>query len=439
MIKIIRGDIFDFVTDSAIDSSQPVTRFFPEGALVISEGKVVQIGYYKDIRQKYPEVLCENYSGKLILPGFIDTHIHYPQMEILGSLGYRLMDWLNGFAYPAETFFKDSAHAGYVAELFVQELFRNGTTSCAVFSTVHKEAVNALFKEASRQNMCMITGRVWMNRNGDPSLMDSIHEAYEESCELIENWHNKGRNLYAITPRFAVSCDRDSLKMLGDMHSKFPDTCVQTHLSENEHEIKMIRSLFPEAADYLEVYENAGLVTNRTVFAHGIHLSDSELNRLAKAGATIAHCPTSNLFLGSGLFDLKRTHETGVNVSIATDIGGGTSFSLFRTLDEAYKIQQLQNYVLKPFEAFYRITLGAARALHLDHRIGNFDTGKDADFVVLDYAVTTPQKLRVEFLDRQQRLDIESLLFGLQITGDDRNVDSTFVMGEKVYERPKQI
>ncbi len=434
IIKIIRGDIFDFIAESAHDASQPVPRFFSDGALVISEGKILELDHYKKIREKYCEVPFEDYRGKLIVPGFIDTHIHYPQMEIIGSFGHQLIDWLNGYAFPAERSFNDPDYAKAIAELFVQELFKNGTTSCMAFSTVHKEAVDALFEAASRYHMRIITGRVWMNRNGDNALMDDTRKAYEETHELIERWHNKGRNLYAITPRFAVSCDRASLVMQGKLHLEFPDTYVQTHLSENDQELRMIRELFPEARDYLEVYEKAGLVTNRSIFAHGVHLSDSELKRLAKAGAAIAHCPTSNLFLGSGLFDMKRTHEAGVQVTIATDVGGGTSFSLLRTLDEAYKVQQLQKYALKPFEAFYRITLGAAKALHLDHRIGNFDPGKEADFIVLDCAVTILQKLRLEFLRRTRSPDIESLLFGLQITGDDRNVAATYVMGKKVYD-----
>jgi len=438
MIKIIRGEIFDFFGKLSHDASKPVPRFFSDGALAISEGKVVELNFYKNIREKYPEAPCEDYSGKLIVPGFMDTHIHYPQTGIIGLFGYQLIDWLNGYVFPAERSYKDPAYAKAVAKLFIQELFRNGTTSCMAFSTVHKEAADALFEAASRYNMRMITGRVWMNRNGDAALMDDTHKAYEETLALIEKWHKKGRNLYAITPRFAVSCDEASLDMQGELHAEFPDTYMQTHLSENDQEMHMVHALFPEAEDYLAVYEKAGLVTNRTIFAHGIHLSDSELERLAKAGAAIAHCPTSNLFLGSGLFDMKRTHEAGVQVSIATDVGGGTSFSLLRTLDEAYKVQQLHNYALKPFEAFYRITMEAAKALHLDHLMGNFDPGKEADFVVLDCAVTTPQKLRSEFLHRTQSLDVESLLFGLQITGDDRNVMATYVMGEKVYENVNQ-
>jgi guanine deaminase len=438
MFKIIRGEIFDFIAESALDASQPVPRFFSDGALLVSAGKVEEIGYYKNIREKYPDVPCEQYIGKLIVPAFIDTHIHYPQMEIIGSFGFQLVDWLNHYAFPAEKSFKDPVYAKAVAELFIQELFKNGTASCMAFSTVHKKAVDALFEVASRYNMRMITGRVWMNRHGDAALMDDTKNAYSETRELIKRWHKKGRNLYAITPRFAISCDEASLELQGKLHSEFPDTYVQTHLSENDQEVQMIRTLFPEAGDYLEVYEKAGLVTSRAIFAHGIHLSDSELERLAKTGASIAHCPTSNLFLGSGLFGLKRTHEAGVQISIATDVGGGTSFSLLKTLGEAYKVQQLQKYALKPLEAFYRITLGAARALHLDHLMGNFDPGKEADFVVLDCAVTTPQKLRMEFLNRTQILDVESLLFGLQITGDDRNVVATYVMGEKVYENPNQ-
>lgn len=434
-IKIIRGEIFDFLGEFTHDASQPVARFLTDGAIAIQNGKIIDINYYKDLQAQYPDAPCTDYSGKLILPGFIDTHIHFPQTEIIGSFGHQLIDWLSSYAFPAEKEFRNEDYAKAVAEIFVQELFKNGTTSCLAFSTVHKESVNALFETASKYNMRMITGKVWMNRNGDPALMDNTETAYTETKELIEKWHKNGRNLYALTPRFAISCDDESLALQGELHREYPDTYIQTHLSENKQEVKIIQALFPEAKDYLEVYEKAGLVTDRTVFAHGIHLSDSELERLAKAGATVAHCPTSNLFLGSGLFNLKHTHEAGVQTAIATDVGGGTSFSLLRTLDEAYKVQHLQGYALKPFEAFYRITLGAAKALKIDHLVGNFDPGKEADFVVLDCGVTTTQKMRINFLNRNHALDIETLLFGLQITGDDRNVVATYVMGEKVYEK----
>lgn len=433
-IQIIRGDIFDFFGEETTDAQRPVARYLVDGAFVIREGKIVAIDRYSDIRTAYPEATVTDYSGKLIMPGFIDTHIHFPQTEIIGSFGHQLIDWLNYYAFPVERQFRSKEHADSIAKIFLKELFRNGTTSCMAFSTVHKESVNALFEAASAYNMRLITGRVTMNRNGDGALLDQGDAWIGESRELIEKWHGTGRNLYALTPRFAISCDMESMKQLADLHCEFPTTYIQTHLSENPTEVQMIQALFPECTDYLSVYEEAGLLTDRTFFAHGIHLSESELDRLAAAGATITHCPTSNNFLGSGLFDLKKTHEHGVQAAIATDVGGGTSFSMLQTLGEAYKVQHLQGYTMDPFESFYRATLGAARALKLDHLIGNFEPGKEADFVVFDTAARVPQQLRNDFLKRTGQLDIQTLLFGLQITGDDRNVAATYIMGEKVYD-----
>jgi len=273
-----------------------------------------------------------------------------------------------------------------------------------------------------------------MNRNGDGALLDNGDSWIEESRELINRWHGVGRNLYAFTPRFAVSCDMDSMKMLGELHKEFPGTYIQTHISENSTEVSMIKALYPECEDYLAVYEEAGLITDHTFLAHGIHLSDSELSRIAKAGATITHCPTSNNFLGSGLFDMNRAHQAGVQSAIATDVGGGTSFSMLQTLGESYKVQHVQGYTMDPFEAYYRATLGAAKALKIDHLVGNFESGKEADFVVFDCEATVPQRLRREFLDRTGQLDIQTTLFGLQIMGDDRNIIATYIMGEKVHD-----
>ncbi|MGL5545709.1 MAG: guanine deaminase, partial [Tannerellaceae bacterium] len=281
----------------------------------------------------------------------------------------------------------------------------------------------------------IIAGKVAMNRNAHGALLEETDNSYNDSKELIEQWHEKGRALYAITPRFAISCDEQLMLRLGELHREYPTTYIHTHLSENKGEMTVVDALFPECKDYLQVYEEMGMLTERTIFAHGIHLSDSEMERIAKAGASIAHCPTSNLFLGSGLFDMKRANKMGVQVSIATDIGAGTSFSQLQTLNEAYKVQQLQHYSMSPFESFYHITLGAAKALKLDHLIGSFADGKEADFVVIDPVVTSLQRMRSEYMQRASLHDIESILFGVQMTGDDRNIRATYIMGECVYDQ----
>lgn len=431
--KIVRGTIADF-TGNPVEKDD-CFRCFPDGALVIENGYIKDLGNYTDIAFVYPDAVCDDFSGKLITPGFIDTHVHFPQIEIIGSYGAQLLDWLENYTFPAELSFSQPEYCRQMAYLFVNELFRHGTTSCMAYPTVHKHSVDALFEAASSYDMRMFTGKTLMNRNAPQELTDTTAQAEIDCRDLILRWHGKGRNSYVLTPRFSISCDREELEMAAALHREFPDTYIQTHLSENKNEVEQVHALFPECADYLAVYESTGLLTDRTVFGHGIHLSESELSRIAAAGASIAHCPTSNLFLGSGLFDMKQANSFGINTSIATDVGGGTSLSLLRTLGEAYKVQQLNGYPMHVYESFYKITLGAAQILHVDDKVGNFDKGKEADFVVLDYNTPYLQCLRTNYMERNNKWNIESLLFGLQTMGDDRNIAATYVMGQEVYRK----
>lgn len=433
MKKIIRGQIFYFINDPTLYTNpDDFMRYYEDGGLVISDGYIVDIGTYEEMQSKYIQASYDDYSGMLIMPGFIDTHIHYPQTPIIGSYGKQLLDWLNEYTYPVEEMFSSPKYAKGASKDFIKELFKNGTTSCAAFSTEHKTSVNALFKVASDFNMRIITGKVLMNRNAPAALEDTVKEAYAESKELIETWHKKGRNLYAITPRFAITCSMSELKVAGLLHKEYPDTYIQTHLAENKDEIKQTMDLFPDCTDYLNVYEKAGIVTDSSIFAHGIYLSDSELDRIKCAGSFISHCPTSNLFLGSGLFNMQRVNNKRVTTTIATDVGAGTSFSMLQTLNEAYKIQQLNRYVMNTFESFYKITLGAARALKLENKIGSFSLGNEADFIVIDYVAQYIQKIRMEYLKSCDKWDVENMLFGLQIMGDSRNIKATYVMGRKI-------
>lgn len=435
IMKIIRGNIFDYIDEYCVDPQNPVARYFEDGGIVVEDGKVKEVDFFKTLKEKYADAEVTDYSGCLIMPGFIDSHIHFPQTEIVASYGHQLMEWLNMYAFPVETTYAFEHHAKRMAKAFLNELYSNGTTTCVAFTTVHKAAANALFEAAAEHNMRIIAGKVAMNRNAHGALLEETDNSYNESKELIEQWHEKGRALYAITPRFAISCDEQLMLRLGELHREYPTTYIHTHLSENKGEMTVVDALFPECKDYLQVYEEMGMLTDRTIFAHGIHLSDSEMERIANAGASIAHCPTSNLFLGSGLFDMKRANKMGVQVSIATDIGAGTSFSQLQTLNEAYKVQQLQHYSMSPFESFYHITLGAAKALKLDHLIGSFAEGKEADLVVIDPVVTSLQRMRSEYMQRASLQDIESILFGVQMTGDDRNIRATYIMGECVYDQ----
>lgn len=429
-IKLYRGEVFDF-TDSPLDRSDAF-RYFPDGALVVKEGIIIDCGPFKELESHYAGCERINYSDKLIMPGFIDSHIHYPQAEIIGMYGKQLLEWLNDYTFPAEQAFSSPEHAERIARFFVQELFRNGTTTCMAYATVHAASVNALFSVASEYNMCMMTGKVLMDRNAPDGLTDTVGRGEAESRSLIEAWHKKGRNRYVITPRFAISCSNEQLKAAGRLHEQYPDTYIQTHLSENKEEICNTLSLCPGCRDYLEVYERAGLVTDRSVFGHCIHLSDSECRRLAEAGSVIAHCPTSNLFLGSGLYDMRQANRIGMQTTLATDVGAGTSYSLLRTMGESYKVQQLNGYPMSVLESFYKCTLGAAKALHLEDETGSFEKGRKADFIVLDYAATPSQQIRREYLERNGKWELENKLFGLQTLGDDRNIVATYIMGKRM-------
>lgn len=430
-IQLFKGDVFSF-RSSPLNTNDSYD-YFEDGGLAISDGKVLEAGPFEVLNKHYPEALVTDYSGKLLIPGFIDSHIHYPQSEIIGMYGRQLLDWLNEYTFPAEQAFSSEEHASKVARFFVNELFRNGTTTCMAYATVHPVSVNALFSVASEYDMCMLTGKVLMDRNAPPGLTDTANSGESESRKLIENWHRKGRNHYVITPRFAITSSIEQLTGAGRLHQQYPDTYIQTHLSENRDEIVSALALSPECSDYLEVYERAGLLTDRSVFGHCIHLSESECYRLADSGAIIAHCPTSNLFLGSGLFDLAKANRYQIETVLATDVGGGTSFSMLRTLGEAYKVQQLNGYSLSVWESIYKCTRGAAKALKMEDRIGSLQTGRDADFVVIDCAVTPSQQIRKEYLLRSNKWNLENKLFGLQTLGDDRNIVATYVMGKKVY------
>lgn len=431
-IQLYRGEVFYFKT-SPLESDNSYC-YYPEGALAVSEGKVIEAGPYDVLKVKYANARLTDYSGKLLMPGFIDSHVHYPQSEMIGMYGRQLLDWLNEYTFPTEEDFGCKEYAERVARFFINELFRNGTTSCMAYATVHKISVDALFSVASEHNMRMLTGKVLMNRNAPDALTDTEESGEADTRSLIEAWHNKGRNSYVITPRFSITSTPGQLISAARLHEEYPDTYIQTHLSENRNEIVSTLALSPECGDYLGVYERAGLVTDRSVFGHCIHLSDSECRRMAEAGAIVAHCPTSNLFLGSGLFDMQQANRIGLKTTLATDVGGGTSFSLFRTMDESYKIQQLNGYSMSVFEALYKCTRGTAKALKLDDRIGSFEPGREADFIVIDYAATPSQSARQDLLKRKDKWTLENKLFGLQTLGDDRNIVATYVMGKCVYE-----
>jgi len=426
--SVYRASILHFLSDPLLDGDEAY-EYFEDGALVVDQGKVIQLGDAQTLLAQldHPANLVD-LRGQLIIPGFIDTHLHYPQIDIMASHGEALLDWLNRYTFPAEQAFKDPRHALETANFFVDELLKNGTTTAAVFGTVHKTSVNAFFEVSQARNTRMICGQVMMDRNAPRALCDTATQSYEDSSELISKWHQNGRQQYAVTPRFAITSSPAQLEVAAQLLKDTPSLLLQTHLSENKDEIAFALKLFPEANDYLDIYERYGLVNSNSVFAHALHLNDDQCQRLGAQQAKIAFCPSSNLFLGSGLADIKKFDTHNLGLSLASDVGAGTRLSMLHTMAEAYKVCRLQNYSLDALRSFYLATLAGAKALGLEDKVGSFRTGNEADFVVLNYDATSLMKRR-----QVQCEDLPDKLFALLMLGDDRSITSTYVAGKRVY------
>ena len=427
--RAYRASLFHLLDDPAADAG--AVAFHRDGLLLVEDGHIAAAGDYAALAPTLADgVPVEHLPGKLITPGFIDTHIHLPQIDIVAAYGEQLLGWLTEHTFPAERAFADPAHAKASAAFFLDELLRNGTTTAMVFGSVHAASVEALFADAHARDMRLIAGQCLMDEASDPALRDTLESGRQTTERLIADWSRKGRLGYAVTPRFALSSSREQLTMAGQLLARHDHIWMQTHLSENPREIEAVAAAFPEASDYFDVYARHGLATPRSVFGHCVHTDDAAFARMGRAGCACAFCPTSNLFLGSGLFDLKRAQAHGVKVGLGTDIGAGTSFSLLATLGEAYKVGQLRGAPLDPVRAFHLATLGGARALGLDHRIGNFTPGKEADFLVLDPAATPLLARRTV-----RAATLEALLFPLMILGDDRAIARTYVAGKLAHQR----
>ncbi len=436
-LQAIRSAFLDFVDDPFYTDESSSVRYIPDGLLLIENGAIVDFGTYNDLQKQYSGVPITAYPDKLIMPGFIDIHVHYSQYETIAAYGEQLLEWLNKYVFPTEGKFKDKEYAKKMASLFLDDLLRNGTTTALVFATVHPQSVDAFFEEASSRNLRMIAGKVMMDRNAPSFLTDTPKSSYEQSKQLIQKWHNNGRLLYAVTPRFAPTSTPEQLDLAGKLLQEFPDVYMHTHLSENLKEVAWVAELFPESTGYLDVYDRAGLVGEKSVFAHGIHLTDAEFKRLSETKAIVAFCPTSNLFLGSGLFKLlqAKSSEYPVKVGLGTDVGAGTSLSILHTAHEAYKVVQLQGESLSAFKALFLATLGGAKALSLDDKIGNFDRGKEADFIVLDLQATPIMATRNQGLPVQSLEELADKVFAMIILGDDRTVHATYIAGELAYQQ----
>jgi guanine deaminase len=421
MQQLIRGRVLDFHADPA--EAQDNHRFLEDGAILIEDGKILAVDDYTMLAR--PDLAEIDHRPNLILPGFIDPHIHFPQVQVIASWGAQLLDWLNTYTFPEEARFADPAHATRMAGLFLDQLTAHGTTTAVAFCSVHATSVEALFAAAEARDMAMVAGKVMMDRNAIPEVQDTPQQGYDDSKRLLQKWHGRGRQRYAITPRFAITSTPEQMQATGALVREHPDCHVQTHISENLDEIDFTLSLYPKARDYLDIYESYGLLSDRLLLGHCIHLREREIARMSESGSRAVFCPTSNLFLGSGLFDEAGLRAAGIISGIATDVGGGSSYSMLQTLNEGYKILQLRNQKLHPLTAFHWATRGNALTLGMADRIGTLAPGSDADLVVLDARATPAMALRAE---RAETLAEE--LFILQIMGDDRAVAQTYVAGK---------
>ena len=413
--------------------------YFPDGLMVVDNdsGKILEVGEYTTTAPKWPNSLSlKHFKGSLIMPGFIDTHVHYPQYRVIASYGTSLLDWLNTYTFVEEQKFSDLDYATTVAELFLDELIKNGTTTAMTFCSSYKQSVDVFFTAAEKRKLRMIAGKVMMDRNAPEGLCDSPQNSYIDSKSLIDKWHNKARLSYAVTPRFAPTSTSDQLKQAAKLLKEYPNTSdtkgvlLQTHLNENDEEIEWVKELYPESKNYFDVYDSHDLAGINSVFGHCIHNTDEEYRAMADSGSKVVLCPRSNLFLGSGLFEIDKLEDFEIEMALASDVGGGDSFSMFQVMNEAYKICRLNDYNLDPVKAFYLTTLAAAKVLNMDDSIGNFEVNKEADFIVLDLSAT---KLITEKLKVAK--DINDILFSLMTLGDDRLIKEVYILGQAIYKK----
>ncbi len=427
--RLIRGRLVSFHSKPQAVDDHASYSYEQDGAILVRGGKIAAIGDFATVSAQASGAEVEDHRQNLILPGFIDAHVHVPQMQVIASYGAELLDWLNVYTFPEETKFVDAQHARRIARLFCDEIIRNGTTTVAAYCSVHRQSADAFFAEALSRDMLVIAGKVMMDRNAPEGLLDTAQSGYDDTKALIADWHGKGRLHYAVTPRFAITSTPEQMEMAGTLMREHPDLHMQTHLSENHAEIAFTRELYPEAKDYTDVYARYGLLGPKALFGHCIHLSDREADALSESGSVAVFCPTSNLFLGSGLFDWHgyAKRKNPVRIAAASDVGGGTSYSMLRTMDEAYKVIALQGEKMNPFASFWQMTRGNAEALSLVDRVGTLAVGSDADLVVLDAKATPAMALRMETVK-----SLAEELFLLQTLGDDRAVRETYVAGRPV-------
>jgi guanine deaminase len=423
MADLLLGQVIRFSGDpfDGIEAAQPLSN----GAVLVDAGRIVAVGEAADLRARYPQARLHDHGRKLISAGFIDAHVHYPQTAIIASWGKQLIDWLNTYTFPEEMRFADRAYADDIAARYLDLVLARGTTTVCSYATIHPESVEAIFTAAQKRGMRVFAGKTCMDRNAPAGLRDTPQSAYDDSKRLLEAWHGVDRLSYVITPRFSPTSTPEQLAALGALWREYPDCLMQTHLSEQMDEIAWVKELFPQSRDYLDTYEAQGLLREGAVYGHAIHLTERERSRLIEAGASLVHCPTSNTFIGSGLFDMGLASR--LRVGLATDTGGGSNFSMLHTMAAAYEVAQLRGQSLHPAQLWWLATQGSARALHCEDRIGNIAPGMEADLVVIDLG-STPA---IEQATRRAT-DLWQQLFPTIMMGDDRAVAEVWVGGKRL-------
>ena len=426
-MKILKGNILQFCDNPFTTEIEKSYRILNNSGLVIKNNKIHEIDVFKRLKDKYPEARVYDYGQNLISSGFIDCHIHYPQAAIISSYGERLLTWLNKYTFPEEIKFTDYSYSKKIASFTLDQFLKNGVTTMSSFCTTSMESVDAFFSEANKRSMSVVAGKTCMDRNAPNKLTDNVETSYNDSEKLINKWHLKGRLKYAISPRFAPTSTNEQLKALGQLWSKYPDCIMQTHLGEQKEEIEWVKELFPNAKDYLSVYEKYNLIGKNAIFGHSIYLTEREIQSLNESHSSIAHCPTSNMFIGSGLFNLRNLINK-INIGIASDIGGGTSLSMFNNMATSYKIAQLVGSSIHPAQLHWLATMGSAKSLGLENQIGNIKIGNYADLIIIDLSSTKIIELRKSYAK-----NFWEEYFPTIMMGDDRAIKSTWVSGIKAF------
>jgi len=424
MADLLLGQVLSFTGDP-FEIGPDAARI--DSAVLLDRGKVADLGTAADLRARHPQARITDYGRSLISAGFIDAHVHYPQTAIIASWGKRLIDWLNLYTFPEEMRFADRTYADTIANRYLDLALAHGTTSMCTYATIHPGSVDAFFDAAQQRGLRVYAGKTCMDRNAPEGLRDTAQSAYDDSKALLQKWHGQDRLSYVITPRFSPTSTPEQLAALGALWGEYPDCLMQTHLSEQVDEIAWVKDLFPQSRDYLDTYEAQGLLREGAIYGHAIHLTPREKDRLKEAGASLVHCPTSNTFIGSGLFDMGLAHS--LRVGLATDTGGGSSFSMLRTMAAAYEVAQLRGQALHPAQLWWLATAGSARALRAETKIGNLAKGMEADLVVINLA-STPAINQATQRATQRADDLWAAVFPTIMLGDDRAVQAVWIAGK---------